>query len=154
MADVATPKKTLSTARVTPQDRGFDSDREQHVVLSFTGLNAENKSWFPQQKVRITRIGMTNGLVAQAASTNTTTLDIDSEDGAGAKVADIAALAPKVVAADVVEDLTLSTTEADLVLEVTETLKVAVSIAGTQGEFTISIAFVALDVRDTATEWS
>ncbi len=155
MADTATPKKTLSTARVAPQDRGFDSDREQHIVLAFpAAVDAlASLSWRPRQKVRITNISMVNGLVAQAASTNTTVLDIDIEDGAGTKTHDVATLAAGVVAADIFIDLTLSTTEADLVIESTEILKVLDTVVGTQGEMAISVAFVALDVRDTATVW-
>ena len=153
MADTATPKRTLSTARVTPQDRGFDSDREQHICIGFSGVATQSLSWRPRQKVRITNISMVNGLVAQAASTNTTVLDIDIEDGAGAKTHDVAAHAAAVVAADVFVDLTLSTTEADLVMEASEILKCLSTIAGTQGTHAISISFVALDVRDTATVW-
>ena len=152
MADTATPKKTLSTARVAPQDRGFDSDYEHHINFSF-GIASMNRSWFPQQKIRITRISMANGDTAQAATTNTTVLDIDSEDNAGTKVADIAALAAGVVAADVAVDLTLSATEANLVIEATETFKIAATIAGTQGEYDVAVSYVVLDVRDTATVW-
>ena len=39
------------------------------------------------------------------------------------------------------------------VIESTETLKIAATIAGTQGEFDVLVSFVALDVRDTATVW-
>lgn len=152
MADTASPAKSLSTARVSPQDRGFDSDYEHHINFSFPIVSA-NRSWFPQQKIRITRISMANGDTAQAATTNTTALDIDSEDNAGTKVADIAALAVGVVAADVAVDLTLSTTEANLVIEATETVKIAATIAGTQGEFDVAISYKVLDVRDVPGDW-
>ena len=96
---------------------------------------------------------MSNGDVAQEATINTTVLDIDSEDNAVAKVADIASLVATAIAVDVATDLTLSTTEANLVIEIDETLKIAASITGVQSEFDVAISFVALDVRDTATVW-
>ena len=153
MADTATPAKKLSTSNVTPQDRGFDSDYEHTVNFSFEALTSHNRSWFPGEKIRITKITMANGDTAQAASTNTTVLDIDSEDNAGAKVADIAAMAAQVVAADVAITLTLSTTEANLVIENTETVKMALTIAGTQGEFDLAISYKKLEVRDVPGTW-
>lgn len=144
---------SVSTAAVPPQNRMFDSDIEEYVILKGTGLVNESLNWFPGRKIRITSLRMANGLVAQAASTNTTVFDIDSEDGAGAKVNDIATKAASVVAADVVVSLTLSTTEADLVIGATEMLKCLVTIAGTQGQFTISVGFKRLDVIDTPGAW-
>lgn len=153
MADTATPAKTASTANVAPQDRGFDSDYEHTVNFSMP-VGSATRSWFPKEKIRITRITMSNGDVAQAASTNTTALDIDSEDNAGAKVADIAPKAANLaVAIDVGVELVLSTTEADLVIEDTETVKIAATIAGTQGEFDVAVSYKKLEVRDVPGVW-
>lgn len=153
MADVATPAKTLSTAVVTPQDRGFDSDREYCVNLSF-GIATANRSWFPGRQVRITKVTVANGDTLMDTATNTTAVDVDSEDNAGTKVADIAAKAAATSqAADVAVDLTLSTTEADLVIEATETVKAAATIAGTQGEYDVCIWYKDLKVRDVPGDW-
>ena len=153
MANLASPAFTISTAKVAPQDRGFDSDYEHTVNFSMP-IGSANRSWFPAEKIRITRITMANGDVDQSAATNTTALDIDSENNAGTKVADIAPKAAgTAVAMDVAIDLVLSTTEADLVIEATETVKIAATIAGIQGEFDVAISYKKLEVRDVPGDW-
>ena len=62
-------------------------------------------------------------------------------------------LAATSIAADVAVELTLSTTEANLVIEADETLKIALTIAGTQGSFSVEIDYKLLEVSDYAGAW-
>lgn len=148
---------TPSTSVVPPQNRiGHVTDYEHQVVLHHNGDADGATSWAPLRKVRITRLTLCNGEVAMAATTNTTTLDIDILDPSAStpKQHDVAAKAvDTAVAADAYLDLTLSTTEADLVMENDEMLKVDVAVAGTQGEFNVVVSYKYLDARDVPGNW-
>lgn len=155
MANVASPAKTVSTAAVKPQDRGFDSDRLREVVFQFLGTADLALQWSPARKVQVVGVVVTNGAVAMAASTNTTLVDVDSYDGANTKVADIASkLAATTLAAGARSSLTLSTTVADTVVENTETVFINSDITGTQGPHTVTIQYVDLEVTDLPTDWT
>ena len=153
MANTATPAKTLSTARVTPQDRGLNSDVEDQHVFSM-GVGSMSRSWKPSSMIRVTRVSVSNGDVLMDTATNTTAVDVDSEDNAGTKVADIAAKAAATsIAVDVSADLTLSTTEADLVVNSDEVIVCRGTAAGTQGEYDVIVSYKKLDVRDVPGDW-
>lgn len=153
MADTASAAKSVSTAAVPPQNRGFDSDRLKSIVLPLGAASVQYNIAFPN-RVQIMAIDYANGAVAQAAATNTTALNIDSEDGAGTKVKDIAAkAAATTLAADARTSLTLATAAADNVLETTEILRIDQTIAGTQGTSVLTISYVDLLVSNLGATW-
>ena len=155
MADIATPAKTVSTAKVKPQDRGFDSDRLREVVFQFLGTADLALQWSPARKVQVVEVVVTNGAVAMAASTNTTLVDVDSYDGADTKVADIATkAAATTLAAGALSALGVSSTVADNIIQSTETVFINSDITGTQGPHTVTIQYVDLEVSDLATDWT
>ena len=128
---------------------------EGAVVITYVPLDLVHSiNWFPNQRILITRITGCNGLTAMAATVNTTAWDIDTEDGAGTKVKDVAALAVGVYAVDAkIAALTLATTNADLIVEASEIVKMLVTQVGLQGEGTISIWYKDLAVRDVPGDW-
>lgn len=160
MADTTpAPVVTPSTAAVPPQNRiGQPTDYEHVVYLSYPdsangGTDSGTMLWTPFRKVQITGLIFCNGDLATAASTNTTVLDVDIEDNAGAKTHDVAALSAQVIVADVAVALSLSGTVTNLQMENTEVLKVAVAVAGAQSGFGLVVKFVYLDTIDHATVW-
>ena len=120
-------------------------DDPRQINIDFTQASAATGSaaWAPGRKVRILAIRLVNGDVAIAASTNTTALDIDVFDAPGTgKEADLTGkLATVAVAAKVALTLTLSSTDADRIIEADETLQVIRTIASTQGEMALTIDF-------------
>lgn len=161
MADT-TPAKafSVSTAVVPPQNRiGQPTDYEHSVYLSYpdaadAGTDSGTMNWTIFRKLQITGIIYCNGDLLNDTATNTTALDIDIEDNAGAKTHDVAALAAATsTAADIAVALTLSTTTADLVVENTEIVKVGITVAGAQSSFGVVIKYVLLDTIDHATVW-
>ena len=156
MAADTTPAASVtpSTSAVPPQNRMLNSDviRTQRVHFDTTNTDQKNTT-FPG-KSRIVAIRVVNDNVAQAATTDTTTVNVDIEDGAGTKTHDVAAKAAgTAIAADAFATLTLSTTEADLVVENTEIVRIDSTIAGTQGSFSVEIDYKLLEVSDYAGDW-
>src|SRR3990167_1004841 len=175
MANTASPSKSLSTAAVQPQDRMFNSDREQFVSLFLPGTGPEEIVTFdipgtdPEEEVRIqftpgtgslqrnlalgrkveiTSVVVTNNNVAMAAATNTTAISVDSEDGAGTKTHDIAdKAAGTAIAADALLSLTLtgSAGDATRIVEATEIIRIDSTVVGTQGSFDVSIRYRPID---------
>lgn len=153
MADTATPAVALSTAVVPPQARGFDSERVKTLFVKFGAASEQINVAFPN-KVQIVDVRYTNGATAQATATNTTAINIDSEDGAGTKVADIAAkAAATALAADATSSLTVSSTQADNIIETTEILRIDQTIQGTQTSSVLSISYVDLAVPNYTVTW-
>lgn len=155
MADtVPAASVTPSTNSVPPQNRLLNSDVILLETVHFDTTATDQKNWSPGIKVRIVELRVVNDDVAQAASTNTTAINVDIEDGAGAKTHDVATKAAgTAIAADAMATLTLSTTEADLVMENTEILRVDSTIAGTQGSYSVVVKYKLLEVSDYAGDW-
>lgn len=160
MANTATPAKSLSTAAVQPQDRGFDSEREKFVTF-VTPLTADAYPYKfkPYRKIQITRITLLNGNVTQATATNTVAVDVDiySDGATPAKVHDVAAKAATTgLAAEKGLDLTLSTTLANTICENTEMVRALITVVGTMGPCTLQLAYVELDANSpsVAPDWT
>lgn len=122
----------------------------RQVSISFNGDAAAatgSAAFAPGQKIKIVKIELVNGDVAIAASTNTTAIGVDIYDAAGTgKTHDVADKADTVaVGVRVSLELTLSTTEADLIVEADETIQVIRTIASTQGEMTLVISYRFVD---------
>lgn len=124
------------------------SDPRQ-VVLAFNEAAAATGSaaWAPGQKVKLKKISIANGDVAIAAATNTTAIGIDVYNAAGdTKQADVADKANTVAIAALASlDMTLSTTEDDLIIEATESLQVIRTIVGGQGEMSLVVSYEYVD---------
>lgn len=145
---------TPSTASVPPQNRMQDSDVDVPIVVQFDGTASDQHNIALARKCRVTRIQVVNDDVAMAAASHTTAVNVDSEDGAGTKTHDIAAKAAATTcAADAFITLTLSTTEADLVVENTEIIRVDSTVVGTQGSFSVVIWVKWLEATDVAGAW-
>lgn len=145
---------TPSTASVPPQARMVSSDVVKDVALNFELAASQQINWSPGEKVRIVEIRVINNATAQAATTNTTALNVDIEDGAGTKTHDVATKAAgTALAADAMVALTLSTTEADLVVEATEIVRIDRTVVGTQGSFVVNIKYKVLSMADYAGAW-
>lgn len=155
MADsVPAASFTPSTASVPPQNRMLNSDVIQTMRIHFSTTATDQKNASVPAKLRIVAIRVVVDDVAMAASTNTTLVNVDIEDGAGAKTHDVATkAAATAIGADAFAALTLSTTEADLVVENTEIIRVDSTIAGTQGSFSVEIDYKLLEVSDYAGDW-
>lgn len=150
---------SVSTSVVPPQNRGFPSDYEHQIALEVNADATEGVSWSPGRKVRITRIRLCSSANALNA-TNDVALDIDIEDPSASttKKHDVATYDSTVTADQIAAyayiDLTLSTTEANLVVENDELLKiVATNATGAGAYITVVVSYVMLDVRDTSAEW-
>ncbi len=145
---------TVSTASVPPQNRIISSDVVKDVALNFELAASQQINWSPGEKCRIVEVRVINNATAQAAATNTTLINVDIEDGAGAKTHDVATkAAATALAADAMVALTLSTTEADLVMENTEILRIDRTVVGTQGSFVVNVKYKLLEVSDYAGAW-
>lgn len=155
----AEPYFDVSTSKVPPQNRLLDSDVERHFVLHFEGdADAESNVSLPQ-KWRVTNIRVVNGGTA-LDGTNTVTLDIDVNDPAASteKKHDVASYNSASTGDDIeaggYADLTLSSTEADLVVDSDEILQVAATVVtGTIAEFNVVVSYKLLSVSDYDGDW-
>lgn len=161
MANAATPAKSLSTADVFPQDRGFDSDKEQITCVGPIDTTAtDGMSWSPGMKIRITGIRVCAGAAALNA-TNDVVVDIDIEDPSASttKKHDVmtnfdSAITAQNVAAYGYFECTLSSTEANLVVEDDEIVKiVATNATGDGQQVTIAFKYVVLQVNSPGITW-
>lgn len=161
MANTASPALAVSTTKVSPQHRGFDSDRArevivsfpakpdpQHVLFHFDGIQDGEHYWSPRDAVEITNVDLINGAVAMATATNTTAIDVDIEDGADTKAHDVCAkAAATALAAGTMSALTLTGSEGDATRQLAsgEVLLVADDITGTQGAHSVSVTYVPIN---------
>ena len=123
------------------------SDPRQ-VTLAFSEAAAATGvlNWAPGRKILVTKIKLVNGDVEMSASSTTTAFDIDVEDGAGAKVHDMAAKANTVlVNDDEFLDLTLLAADLTNTVEATEIIKCARTIVSTQGECSLVFDYKFID---------
>lgn len=115
----------------------IDDPRQTVVVFSDAAAADGVMNWSPGRKTRIIGARLVNGDVSIDATTNMTVLDIDVEDGSGAKTHDFYAKAETVaVGADAIVEITLPASPA-FIVEATELMKIARTITGTQGELSI-----------------
>ena len=116
------------------------ADDPRQMVVSFSDATAATGSaaWAPGRKCEILKVKLVNSDVLIDSTTNLTVLDIDIEDGAGAKTHDLTAKASGVaVVADAFLDLTLPSAPDDRTVEATELIKIARTITLAQGEMTL-----------------
>jgi len=122
-------------------------DPYQHV-FEFPGVASNNNEWAPGRKIEIVGLRVANGAVAQAASTNTTAIGLDTYNNDPTTPAKTHDPADKAAATAIPAHGWISLpvpTDGSQFVEATESLFASRTIAGTQAECALIVDYVYRD---------